>query len=275
MALKEISIRGDFRTTVEYLIKLLEHPTFESNEFTTSWLDKLIKIQSDEEATGSASDLIPAICGAVAKASTLFQNGAATFLSALQKGKAPSEDLFKTKFAVEFILNNIQYQMQVAITGPESFTVTIRDQSVDVTSKPLADFGLLLVFGGKSHVVYMKEETGSTSLVVDSSSFALEKDHDPSQLRTPSPGKLIRYMVKDGDHVNSGDVYAEVEVMKMYMPIITKAAGIFTSTKLISSTLSNGDVIGILKLDDPTSVRRALPFSGVIPEFEYQIVTKS
>ena len=42
VALKELSIRGDFRTTVEYLIKLLETPAFEENTITTGWLDQLI-----------------------------------------------------------------------------------------------------------------------------------------------------------------------------------------------------------------------------------------
>jgi hypothetical protein len=42
VALRELSIRGDFRTTVEYMIKLLETPAFEENSITTEWLDQLI-----------------------------------------------------------------------------------------------------------------------------------------------------------------------------------------------------------------------------------------
>jgi acetyl-CoA carboxylase/biotin carboxylase 1 len=42
IALKELSIRGDFRTTVEYLITLLETKAFQENTFNTGWLDKLI-----------------------------------------------------------------------------------------------------------------------------------------------------------------------------------------------------------------------------------------
>ena len=42
IALKELSIRGDFRTTVEYLIKLLETDHFQNNTIDTGWLDKLI-----------------------------------------------------------------------------------------------------------------------------------------------------------------------------------------------------------------------------------------
>ena len=42
VALKELSIRGDFRTTVEYLVTLLETERFHSNKIDTAWLDLLI-----------------------------------------------------------------------------------------------------------------------------------------------------------------------------------------------------------------------------------------
>ena len=49
LALKELSIRGDFRTTVEYLTTLIETENFQSNGCDTGWLDKLIqdKVQVD------------------------------------------------------------------------------------------------------------------------------------------------------------------------------------------------------------------------------------
>ena len=43
IALKELSIRGDFRTTIEYLIKLIETDHFMNNTIDTGWLDKLIQ----------------------------------------------------------------------------------------------------------------------------------------------------------------------------------------------------------------------------------------
>ncbi|KAJ3371297.1 acetyl-coenzyme-A carboxylase [Kappamyces sp. JEL0680] len=58
--------------------------------------------------------------------------------------------------------------------------------------------------------------------------------------------------------------------MKMYMPLVSKDAGIFTGTRLVSSILANGDVIGILKLDDPSAVRRAIPFNGTLPAYQSQ-----
>lgn len=37
--------------------------------------------------------------------------------------------------------------------------------------------------------------------------------------RSPSAGKLLNYMIDDGGHVFAGDVYAEIEVMKMVMEL--------------------------------------------------------
>ena len=42
IALREMSFRGDFRTTVEYLTNLLETENFMNNKIDTGWLDKRI-----------------------------------------------------------------------------------------------------------------------------------------------------------------------------------------------------------------------------------------
>jgi len=64
-ALKEFSIRGDFRTTVEYLIKLLETPAFEDNTITTGWLHEPI---SNKLTTERPDTFLAVVCGAVTKA---------------------------------------------------------------------------------------------------------------------------------------------------------------------------------------------------------------
>jgi biotin carboxyl carrier protein len=37
----------------------------------------------------------------------------------------------------------------------------------------------------------------------------------------------VRYVVEDGGHVNAGDAYAEMEVMKMIMTLRTKVREFF------------------------------------------------
>jgi len=43
--------------------------------------------------------------------------------------------------------------------------------------------------------------------------------------RTTSAGKLVNYCVEDGGHVFAGDVYAEIEVMKMVMELRVTESG--------------------------------------------------
>lgn len=78
LALKEISIRGDFRTTVEFLIKLLQQDCFLDNTFNTGWLDGLIaeRVQAEKPDTmlGVISGAIHVADAAINKKLALFTN---------------------------------------------------------------------------------------------------------------------------------------------------------------------------------------------------------
>ena len=43
VALKELTILGEIRTTVEYLEQLIETPDFVANTITTQWLDGVLE----------------------------------------------------------------------------------------------------------------------------------------------------------------------------------------------------------------------------------------
>lgn len=81
-----------------------------------------------------------------------------------------------------------------------------------------------------------------------------EKENDPTILRTTSPGKVVRYLIEDGEHVNEGQAFIEVEVMKMVLTINATASGKLQQTKQPGAVLETGDVLGHLQLDDPTKV---------------------
>jgi hypothetical protein len=48
--------------------------------------------------------------------------------------------------------------------------------------------------------------------MIDGKTCLLEKESDPTQLRSPSPGKLVSLLLENGDHIKSGEAYAEIEV---------------------------------------------------------------
>ena len=264
VALKELSIRGDFRTTVEYLIKLLELQAFEENTITTGWLDSLISNKLTAERPDST---LAVICGAVTKAHLASEACWSEYKRILDKGQVPSRDVLKTVFGVDFIYENTRYSFTATRSSRTTWTLYLNGGHTSVGARPLADGGLLVLLDDKSHSVYWREEVGALRLMVDSKTCLIEQENDPTQLRSPSPGKLVRFLVDSGDHVNAGDAFAEIEVMKMYMPLVASEDGIVNFVKQPGVTLEPGDILGILTLDDPTRVKHAKPFDGLLPSF--------
>lgn len=56
--------------------------------------------------------------------------------------------------------------------------------------------------------------------------YYAQNDHDPSKLIAETPCKLLRFSVTDGSHIDADLPYAEVEVMKMCMPLLSPASGV-------------------------------------------------
>ncbi|KAJ1963628.1 acetyl-coenzyme-A carboxylase [Dipsacomyces acuminosporus] len=264
VALKEISIRGDFRTTVEYLVRLLEMPDFNGNTFTTAWLDRLISGRLTAERPDPE---LAVICGATCMAQNESARLLAEFKTAMDRGQAPNKALLKTTFLVEFIYDGIRYRFIANRTGPTGWILYLNGSKVAVGVRPLSDGGVLVLLDGKSHACYTSPEVGATRLLVDERTCLLEEEVDPTQLRSPSPGKLVRFLVESGDHVNSGEAYAEIEVMKMYMPLLATEDGVVQFIKQPGVTLAAGEVLGILTLDDPSRVKHAKPFEGQLAEY--------
>ncbi|KAL8762257.1 MAG: hypothetical protein Q9184_001705 [Pyrenodesmia sp. 2 TL-2023] len=262
IALKELSIRGDFRTTVEYLIKLLETAAFEDNTITTGWLDDLI---SSKVTAKRPDTMLAVVCGAVTRAHVASEACIEEYRKGLEKGQVPSKDVLKTVFPVDFIYDGVRYKFTATRSSIDSYHLFINGSKCAVGVRALADGGLLVLLSGRSHNVYWKDEVGATRLSVDSKTCLLEQENDPTQLQTPSPGKLVRFTVENGEHVKAGQAFAEVEVMKMMMPLITQEAGIVQLIKQPGATLAAGDILGILALDDPSRVKHAQPFSGQLP----------
>lgn len=147
----------------------------------------------------------------------------------------------------------------------------------------MADGGLLISLDQHSHVVYAQEQAVGLRLVIDGQTCLFSEEYDPTVLRVGMPGlqikllthpishiplfndlsasticflccssgKLIRYLVADGAHVQRGQAYAEVEVMKMYISVGAPEAGHVRLTLPEGSVLKAGDVLGRLELDEP------------------------
>ncbi|XP_077168889.1 acetyl-CoA carboxylase 1 isoform X2 [Paroedura picta] len=265
VALKELSIRGDFRTTVEYLIKLLETESFQHNSIDTGWLDRLIaeKVQAERPDT-----MLGVVCGALHVADVSFRNSVSNFLHSLERGQVlPAHTLLNT-VDVELIYEGKKYVLKVTRQSPNSYVVIMNGSCVEVDVHRLSDGGLLLSYDGSSYTTYMKEEVDRYRITIGNKTCVFEKENDPSILRSPSAGKLIQYVVEDGGHVFSGQCFAEIEVMKMVMTLTAAESGCIHYVKRPGAALDPGCVIAKLQLDDPSRVQQAELHTGTLPKIQ-------
>lgn len=254
LALKELSIRGDFRTTVEYLITLLETQDFQKNNFNTGWLDMLIaeRVQSGKPKTSLAL-----ICGCIHVVDAKMQCNWQHFQSSLQKGQIlPANTLSNTE-CIELIYEGKKYVVSVTKSGANSYFLVMNGTQKEIEVHRMSDSGLLLSIDHSSYTTYMKEEVERYRIVIGNQTCVFDKENDPTILRSPSTGKLLQFLVEDGGHVCSGQAYAEIEVMKMVMTLTTQESGILQHVKRPNAVLEAGSILAHLDLDDPSRVHRA------------------
>ncbi|XP_015039536.2 acetyl-CoA carboxylase isoform X1 [Drosophila pseudoobscura] len=256
IALKELSIRGDFRTTVEYLITLLETNRFLENTIDTAWLDALIaeRVQSEKPDI-----LLGVMCGALHIADRQITESFSSFQTSLERGQIQAANTLTNVIDVELINGGIRYKVQAAKSGANSYFLLMNSSFKEIEVHRLSDGGLLISLEGASYTTYMKEEVDRYRIVIGNQTCVFEKENDPSLLRSPSAGKLINLIVEDGAHVAKGQPFAEIEVMKMVMTLTSQEAGTVTFVRRPGAVLDPGSLLGHLELDDPSLVTKAQP----------------
>ncbi|CAJ1954778.1 unnamed protein product [Cylindrotheca closterium] len=284
LALKELSIRGDISTTVGYISRLIELDDFINNQIDTAWLDGIIKenvegIGAVEGGMKRASSMVNlddslshlhVAMGATIVAYDSCMEGEHQFTELLQKGQLPPRNLLKMEHHVELILNGVKYKLFCTRKGQCSFRIGL-DGNVDAfvmtNVRKLSDGGYLIEIGGTSHVAYLTNKgdvaTGMR-LNVGGSNVAFSPDYDPTSLRTDVAGKLVKKLVADGTHVKKGEAYAEIEVMKMFMPLKVEEAGIVHWQGNEGASLAAGDLLATLELDNPENVASVTVFDGLL-----------
>jgi len=283
LALKELSIRGDISTTVDYISRLIELDDFVDNNIDTSWLDTLIKQNSlpgDGIDSPSKRQAVPkvssinnhmqVVIGAVVLAYDRCNSDEREFLDLLRKGQLPPQSFLRATQDVELILDEVKYKLRCTRTGPNGISVSVDDDdsttaSLDTTVRMLSDEGYLIAVGGKSHVAYLTSRGDAASgmrLNVSGVTFAFSPDYDPTFLRTDVAGKLVKKLLPDGAHAKKGEPYAEIEVMKMFMPLRVEEAGVVSWNANEGAALAAGDLLATLELDCPENVLTAIIFRG-------------
>nr|BBG67099.1 acetyl-CoA carboxylase [Gnetum ula] len=262
LGLKEIQIRGEIRTNVDYTVDLLHAEEYRDNKIHTGWLDSRIAMHVRAERPPW---YLSVVGGALYKASSMSAARVSEYIGYLEKGQIPPKNISLVNSVVSLNIEGSKYTVEMIRGGPGSYRLKLNKSEIEAEIHTLRDGGLLMQLDGNSHVLYAQEEAAGTRLLIDGRTCLLQNDHDPSKLVAETPCKLLRFLVPDGSHVDTDVPYAEVEVMKMCMPLLSPAAGTIHFKMNEGHAMQAGDLIAALDLDDPSAVRKAAPFVGGFP----------
>ncbi|KAL7669003.1 hypothetical protein ACOME3_009679 [Neoechinorhynchus agilis] len=273
IALKELSIRGDLVTTIEYLIKLLEMKDFVCGQTDTNWLDSLIaaaghtKQQQSAAAledsavvdeSNSQSNLLYATLAAVHVAEGQLQSKWSACCTTLTKGQVPHLGCACPTCEVELIYQNQTFYLNLTKTAPTSYCVEVNKSSCNVDVNRMSDGGLLINYWERCYASYLHEGIDNYRLFVGTHSIMFNKRLDPSVLRAPSPGKITRHLVQDGEEVKEGVDYIEMEIMKLVMSIKCPRSGRIHFQVRPGTSVHMGAVLARLVFEGDNKFSRSL-----------------
>lgn len=129
LALKDLVVRGEIRTAVEYLVQLLNTKEFIDNNIDTSWLDGLIK----EKSLGIDIDpQMVVMSAAVAKAHGHVSAVSDQLLQNFSKGQLGTQGVASlNKFPVEITYRDVKYEFDVSRFAPGMFRFSIGNTMVE------------------------------------------------------------------------------------------------------------------------------------------------
>lgn len=255
LALKEIEVRGEIRTTVEYLVELLETDDFKDNTIDTSWLDGIIK---DKSVYLEKPPHLVVTGAAIFEAFEHVKEETNAVIESFQKGQVGSGEIPAiNSFNIEVAYLDTKYGFHVERLAADIFRFTTTDGfTFDARVTLTAEGALLATYGGETHRILGYKEPLGLRLNYDGVTILMPSIFDPSELRTDVTGKVVRYLQEPGADVEAGQPYVEVEAMKMIMPFKASESGKITPALPPGSVIAAGDLLATLQLKDPSKVKK-------------------
>jgi len=269
LAVNRIRCVGEIHSNVKYVSELIGTDDFKQGRITTSWLDAII---AENRALAPPPPSSIAICGALLKAHIAIGKVEAKIKKDyLWRNACPPPELLTqlVEMRVDFIVGSTKFEFEVFRHSPEIFTLSASGSLAAVKLKATPGGNMVATHGNHTDTFHYAEEPGDRlRMVLNGATVMIEKEKDPSVLVAPYGGKLTRFFVEDGAHLKKGDAFAEMEVMKMLFALPTAEAGIVSLLKPPNVFVEAGEQIARLKLDDPSLVAKAVPFTEPVGDFE-------
>ena len=165
LALKEMEVRGEIRTTVEYLVKLLETKEFIDNTIDTSWLDGIIREQAVKI---EVKPHLVVVSAAVHKAFQHVKDATENLMESFRKGQVNVGGIAGiNSFEVEIAYEDTKYPFHVERVATDIYRLTCGSNVIDAQITLTAEGALLATFGGETHRIFGMDEPLGLRLVLD------------------------------------------------------------------------------------------------------------
>eukprot|EP00820_Chromera_velia_P026301 Cvel_10268.t1-p1 / transcript=Cvel_10268.t1 / gene=Cvel_10268 / organism=Chromera_velia_CCMP2878 / gene_product=Acetyl-CoA carboxylase, putative / transcript_product=Acetyl-CoA carboxylase, putative / location=Cvel_scaffold616:49-10561(-) / protein_length=847 / sequence_SO=supercontig / SO=protein_coding / is_pseudo=false len=271
-SLKGMVVRGEIRTNIEALVKILQNEDFIKNNTHTLWLESTMSfgtpliVEKNKHST-----ILAVLYASVCESQKIFEASAQEFKRDLNQGQLPPP--LTLSHDVEIVYQGKKYTTHCSQSGSHDITCTLNGSHVECsirTVQKTKEGGVLVSggFDGRTRLVYYREDTSGIVVTFDGATFTFHRETDPTQVRAPMSGKLIRWLATNDTALKKGQPYAEIEVMKMYMQLPVHEGGIISHVLSEGAVFQPGDLLATLQLPDGTVVEKAEQFEGTFPVLE-------
>jgi acetyl-CoA carboxylase/biotin carboxylase 1 len=164
-------VRGEIRTTVEYLPQLLETKEFIENTIDTSWLDGIIK---ERLVKIDVPPHLVVVSAAVHRAFQHVRDSTEALKESFRKGQVSVAGIPAINtFDVEVAYQDMKYPFHVQRIAADVYRFRLGSNVIDARVSLAADGALLATFGGETHRIFGMDEPLGLRLVVDGNTILM------------------------------------------------------------------------------------------------------
>ncbi len=228
LALKDFIIHG-IKTNIPYLINVLEHSAFATNNLSTKFCDEYTddiillvekaKEEINKELVLTALSLFTLNYEENHKPNNTWEK-IGFWRAIMNIGFEIADEEYSLK--IENISNNT-YSLVFKDNCYDAFLINRQDNSIEFKTKEITHKAFITKTDDNNYTLSMLGSSfviNRTDLLGDSNGMSLSQDDNEGSLFAPMPGKVIKVNVKDGDKVNRGKILLVVEAMKMENNIV-------------------------------------------------------
>lgn len=256
-ALKNFIIHG-IKTNIPYLINVLQHEAFGSNqlstkfcdEYTDAILDTIIKSQKNID------NIIPITALALATINNTNHQTSSNTWQEIGYWRNVMNLSFEIDEIEEILeLENINRSNYNFIYHDNHFTAQLISKTEGEVKFIIGDQTVVAVVSTNNFGDSFVSINGlifnlkRTDILSPGDGFFVSHDDDAGSLFAPMPGKVIKVNVKEGDKVTRGTILVIVEAMKMENNIVATHDGIVEKVAVNEGDMVDTDVQLVVLMD--------------------------